>query len=139
LQVVDVDDAVLVEVFCFKDELLAIHVGLRCVEFRVVELKERRFVGEGCRVAVGGVRGRDELLEAEVAEVEGEELGEVGPLRVVAGQQDDLVPEHIGVEFEVGVDLAFDVGPLGVELVVLRRFGRVEARSSIRDRHALPC
>ena len=48
-----------------------------------------------------------------------EELREVAPLRVVARKQDDLVAEDVGVVLQVGVHLALDVGPLGVELVVL--------------------
>ena len=73
-------------------------------------------------LALYGVAGADELAEAEVLEVLGEELGEVAPLGVVAGQEDGLAAEHVGVVFEVGVHLLLNVGVLGVELVVLGRF-----------------
>jgi len=50
--------------------------------------------------------------------MQSEELREVAPLGVVARKQDDLVAEDVGVVFKVGVDLALDIGLLGVELVV---------------------
>lgn len=56
-------------------------------------------------------------------EPEGEELGKIAPLGVVAGQQDCLAPKDIGIILEIGVHLAFDVGPLGIEFVVLGTFG----------------
>ena len=48
-----------------------------------------------------------------------------GDVVLVADPDDEV--EEIRVEFKVGVDLAFDVGPLGVKLVVLRCLSRVEA------------
>ena len=60
-------------------------VSSNCGSF---SLEQRRLVVELRRVAVRGVRRRDQLLEAEVHEVQREELGEVAPLGVVAREQD---------------------------------------------------
>ena len=84
------------------------------------DLEQGRLVVTRRRVAVGRVRRRDQLLEPEVDEVQREELREVAPLRVVAREQDHLVAEDVWVVLQVGVHLALDVGPLGVELVVPR-------------------
>ena len=70
--------------------------------------------------------------------IQGKELGEVAPLGVITRQQNDLAPEHIWVELQVRVDLTLDVSPLSVELIVLRRLGRVEARSPVRDAGHVP-
>ena len=66
-----------------------------------------------------GVACRDQFLETVPIEVEREEQREVGPLGVVAWTQDRLASEHIGIVFDISVELALNVVELSVELIVL--------------------
>ncbi|GAB04565.1 putative acid--CoA ligase [Gordonia amarae NBRC 15530] len=119
-EVVDVDDAVAVSVLSGQYELLAVDAGLGLVELRRLGLEQRGLVRDQVEVAVGCVASGDQLLEAEPAEVQGKELGEVRPLGIVAREQDHLVAEDIRVVVAIGVDLVLDGGPQGVILIESR-------------------
>lgn len=60
------------------------------------------------------------LFQAEPFGVLGEEARELAPFRIVARQENGLVPERVGVVVQIGVYLFLDIIVLRVKLVVLR-------------------
>lgn len=106
-----------------EGEDLAVGFGFGGVEAGAVDLEEGGLVAFFVGFAVEGVTGADEFFEAETLEVLCKVLGEVAPFGVITGEEDGLAAKDIGVVFEVGGDLFFDVVVLGVELVVFGFFG----------------
>lgn len=66
--------------------------------------------------------GRDELFQAKEEEIHLETLPKVRVFRVVAVAENHLAPKKVSII----VQLLFNIGKLGVELIVLRRFGRMK-------------
>ena len=117
LQVVDVDAAAAVRV-AGEFENLSLDAGLVDVEQRAFRFEEGGLVVL-VLLALDGVGRADEAFQTQTFEVLGEETGEVGPLGVVARQEDGLVAKGVRVVLQVGIDFFLDVGVLGVKLVVL--------------------
>lgn len=111
LDVGQIDSAVAV---CVRDlgDLYLVGLRLGCTLGHSLHIKQGELFASD---RAAGVAGGDELLQAKMVEVHGEELEEVGLVGVVAVAEHHLAAELVPVVPELGLD----VDQLGVELVVL--------------------
>ncbi len=91
--------------------------GLALVKSVGLALEEVELIGDIRGLAVGGIAGTDELLQPEVFKILGEKMGEIAPLRVIAGKEHRLIPKYIRVKFQIGIDFPLNILILGIKLI----------------------